>query len=94
MTERLSCPISPPGKRPIIQSLRVGFPAACYDCSLLRMSSFRRMPESSDSFVDTGVVSLDQESDGVRFYTMETCHEDHVPCSLSDAKAVYLIEGE
>ena len=51
------------------------------------------MPESSGSFVDTSVVSLDQESDGVRFYTVETCHEDHVPCSLSDANAVYLIEG-
>jgi hypothetical protein len=38
-----------------IESLRVGFPAARYDCSLLRMSSFRRMPEPSGSFVDTGL---------------------------------------
>jgi hypothetical protein len=42
-----------------VQSLRVGFPAACYDCSLLRMSSFRRMPESSGSFVDTGLRRCD-----------------------------------
>jgi hypothetical protein len=32
---------------------------ACYDCSLLRMSSFRRMPESSGLFVDTGLRQCD-----------------------------------
>jgi hypothetical protein len=31
----------------------------CYDCNLLRMSSFRRMPESSGSFVDTGLRRCD-----------------------------------
>ncbi len=56
---RLSFPVSPSFNPPITQSLRVGFPAARYDCSLLRMSSFRRMPESSGSFVDTGLRRCD-----------------------------------
>jgi len=42
-----------------VESLRIGFPAARYDYSLLRMSSFQRMPESSSSFVDTGLRRCD-----------------------------------
>ena len=41
----------------------------------------------------TGVVSLDQEIDGVRFYTVETCHSPDEVCTLSDANAVFVIEG-
>ena len=41
----------------------------------------------------TGVVSLDREIDGVRFYTVETCHSPNMPCDLSDANAIFVIEG-
>ena len=41
----------------------------------------------------TGVILLDQEIDGVRFYTVETCHSPGSPCDLSDANAIFVIEG-
>ena len=41
----------------------------------------------------SGVIRLDEEIDGVRFYTVETCHSPGSPCDLSDANAVFVIEG-
>ena len=41
----------------------------------------------------TGVIALDREVDGVRFYTVATCHSPGSPCDLSDANAIFVIEG-
>jgi len=41
----------------------------------------------------TGVVTLDRVVEGVRFYTVETCHGTDIPCPLADANAVFVIEG-
>lgn len=41
----------------------------------------------------TGVVTLDREVEGIRFYTVETCHGSDAPCPLEDANAAFVIEG-
>lgn len=41
----------------------------------------------------TGVVTLDRAIEGVRFYTVETCHGTGAPCPLEDANAAFVIEG-
>lgn len=41
----------------------------------------------------TGVVTLDREVEGIRFYTVETCHGADDPCPLEDANAAFVIEG-
>ncbi|MGB2983738.1 MAG: MBL fold metallo-hydrolase [Candidatus Bipolaricaulia bacterium] len=39
------------------------------------------------------VVDIDDVVDGIRFYTVETCHGTDVPCPPEDANAVFVIEG-
>ena len=41
----------------------------------------------------TGVVTLDRVVEGIRVYTVETCHGADVPCPLEDANGVFVIEG-
>ena len=41
----------------------------------------------------SGVSEIDTTVDGVRFYTVETCHGPDVPCPLADANAAFVIEG-
>jgi len=40
-----------------------------------------------------GVIVIDESIGDVRFYTVEACHGPDVPCPLSDANAVFVIEG-
>lgn len=44
--------------------------------------------------VTSGVNEIDTTVDGVRFYTVETCHGPGVPCPLADANAAFVIEGD
>jgi len=43
--------------------------------------------------VASGVQQIDRAIDGVRFYTVETCHGPDEPCPLSDANAAFVLEG-
>ena len=43
--------------------------------------------------VASGVNEIDTTIDGIRFYTVETCHGPDVPCPLADANAAFVIEG-
>ena len=43
--------------------------------------------------VASGVNEIDTTIDGVRFYTVETCHGPDAPCPLADANAAFVIEG-
>jgi L-ascorbate metabolism protein UlaG (beta-lactamase superfamily) len=43
--------------------------------------------------VTSGVNEIDKAIDGIRLYTVSTCHSPSVPCPVADVNAAFVIEG-